>query len=228
MARREREDILQGITPMGGWSVANERNSDKQKEDESWQRSLQMANMAAKMDPYTSLGFSLGNLLFANAGNWFGGGAGGRNADGTKSGAENIGGAANPGLNLDPGLASAAGLNPNGSTDMNQFGWNGQDVRESIGWQPKPGEFGSPEYAGANGISIQKDTIAPTDNGQGVQATSTTFSASPSLDVGGYKGIDDFQFQPLIDSEFNPANADNWRKKNGVTGFFGGLRMGGY
>lgn len=214
--------------PLKGLNYSAEiEAAQKQAEDERWQRSLQMANMAAKMDPYTSLGFSLGQLLFSNAGKWFGGGAGGRDADGTKSGAENIDGA-NPGLNLDPNLASAVGLNPDGSIDMNQFGWNGQDVRESIGWQPQPGSFASPEYAAANGISIQKDTIAPADNGRGVQATSTTFSASPSLDVGGYKGIDDFHLQPLIDSEYNPANADNWRKKNGATGFFGGLRMGGY
>ena len=171
--KKDRDVPLKGI----GY-VAGQRDAIAQEENESWQRSLQMANMAAKMDPYTSLGLSLGQLLFSNAGKWFGGGAGGRDADGTKSGAENIDGA-NPGLNLDPNFASAAGLNPDGSTNMNQFGWNGQDARESIGWQPK-------------------------------------------------QGIDDFQFQPLIDSEFNPVNADNWRKKNGITGFFSGLRMGGY
>lgn len=209
-------DMLQAL----GY-VDQQRAADKQEENENWQRALQMANTAAKMDPYSSLGYSLGTLLFSNAGKWFGGGNNGRNSDGTKPGAENVGGAATPDMNLDPGLASAAGLNPDGSTDMNQFGWNGQDVRESIGWQPQPGSFGSPEYAAGNGISLQQDTVTPTDNG--LQASSTNFSVSPSVD-GGYKSVDDYQFKSWEESEFNPANKDNWLKRNGM---FRSLGLGG-
>lgn len=192
-------------TQQNGWSVADQRAKDEQKNKELRERLMQGAALAMRMNDQTALGYGLGTLLFSNWDKWFGG-KGGNKTDGQGGNGQ---------YDFSKNIADAK--------DPMQFAINGGDPHAK--WAAEHNKPFSLMAVVQNPATIGAAPM-PTNltvdgvNPQAPAAGNTLQSGIPltqQLTINGQNaGVVDPN-KTMMDSNYNPANFANFAKEMGAS-----------